>query len=130
MSEDLRRTKTVAFALIAFMLASTMPYSPVSAEVDAKCCESTEFDLYLLGSADDGTLSPFESDLDEEFEKLVTPSVQGLVEIGKWSLTWGLQGNYPDADWEFRIPYEVESAAGIQINATVGVNIGSINFLV
>tara|TARA_B100000214_G_scaffold329504_1_gene269303 strand:- start:60130 stop:62139 length:2010 start_codon:yes stop_codon:yes gene_type:complete len=128
MGDDLRRPRAVAFALIAFMLTSAIPYSQVAAEVDAKCCETTEFDLYLLGSADDGTLSPFESDLDEEFEKLVTPSVQGLVEIGKWSLTWGLQGDYPDADWEFRIPYEVEAAAGIQINATVGINIGNSYF--
>ena len=114
--------------LTAMLLLVSLPYSPVAADTDGTCCDSQEIDVYLLGSADDGSLSPFDSDLDEEFEQFVTPSIQGLVEIGTWDITWGLQGDYPDATWEFRIPYEVESAAGIQINATVGVNIGSTYF--
>ena len=114
--------------LTAMLLLDSLPYSPVAADTDGTCCDSQEIDVYLLGSADDGSLSPFDSDLDEEFEQFVTPSIQGLVEIGTWDITWGLQGDYPDATWEFRIPYEVESAAGIQINATVGVNIGSTYF--
>ncbi|MEC8938518.1 MAG: hypothetical protein VX999_01935 [Candidatus Thermoplasmatota archaeon] len=114
--------------IVALLMMVSLPYSPAAAEEDGACCESQDFELYLLGSADDGSLSPFDSDLDEEFEQFVTPSIQGLVEIGTWEITWGLLGNYPDATWEFRIPYEVESAAGIQINATVGVNIGSTYF--
>jgi len=114
--------------VVALLMLISIPYSPVAAEEDGSCCVSQDFDLFLLGSADDGSLSPFDSDLDEEFEQFVTPSIQGLVEIGTWEITWGLQGDYPDSTWEFRIPYEVESAAGIQINATVGVNIGSTYF--
>lgn len=114
--------------LTTMMLLVSLPLSPAAAEEDGACCAAQDFDVYLLGSADDGSLSPFESDLDEEHEQFVTPSIQGLVEIGSWEITWGLQGDYPESTWEFRIPYEVESAAGIQINATVGVNIGSTYF--
>ncbi len=114
--------------IVALLMLVSMPYSSIVAEQDGSCCISQEFDLFLIGSADDGSLSPFDSDLDEEFEQFVTPSIQGLVEIGTWEVDWGLQGDYSDSTWEFRIPYEVESAAGIQINATIGVNIGSTYF--
>ena len=114
--------------IVALLMLVIIPYSPVSADQDGACCSSQEFDLFLVGSADDGSLSPFDSDLDEKFEQFVTPSIQGLVEIGTWETNWGLQGDYPDSTWEFRIPYEVEAAAGIQINATIGVNIGSTYF--
>ena len=126
---NMARSQRVEVVLIlALLMLMSIPYSPVVADEDGACCPSDDFDLFLLGSADDGTLSPFESKLDEKFEKLVTPSVQGLVEIGTWEITWGLQGDYPESTWEFRIPYEVESAAGIQVNATIGVNIGSTYF--
>jgi len=114
--------------IVTLLMLVIIPYSPVSADQDGACCSSQEFDLFLVGSADDGSLSPFDSDLDEKFEQFVTPSIQGLVEIGTWETNWGLQGDYPDSTWEFRIPYEVEAAAGIQINATIGVNIGSTYF--
>ena len=117
-----------AVLIVALLMLVIIPYSPVSADQDGACCSSQEFDLFLVGSADDGSLSPFDSDLDEKFEQFVTPSIQGLVEIGTWETNWGLQGDYPDSTWEFRIPYEVEAAAGIQINATIGVNIGSTYF--
>ena len=123
-----RSQRAEVVLIIALLMLMSIPYSPVVADEDGACCPSDDFDLFLLGSADDGTLSPFESQLDEKFEKLVTPSIQGLVEIGTWEITWGLQGDYPDSTWEFRIPYEVESAAGIQVNATIGVNIGSTYF--
>ena len=114
--------------VVTLLMLVIIPYSPVSADQDGACCSSQEFDLFLVGSADDGALSPFDSDLDERFEQFVTPSIQGLVEIGTWETNWGLEGDYPDSTWEFRIPYEVEAAAGIQINATIGVNIGSTYF--
>ena len=123
-----RSQRVEVVLIIALLMLMSIPYSPVVADEDGACCPFDDFDLFLLGSADDGTLSPFESKLDEKFEKLVTPSIQGLVEIGTWEITWGLQGDYPDSTWEFRIPYEVESAAGIQVNATIGVNIGSTYF--
>ena len=117
-----------AVLIVALLMLVIMPYSPVAADQDGACCISQDFDLYLTGSADEGSLSPFDSDLDEKFEQFVTPSIQGLVEIGSWETTWGLTGDYPDSTWEFRIPYEVEAAAGIQVNATIGVNIGSTYF--
>ena len=119
------RQGSVVLALITVLLMSSVTFSPVVADVDNECCASDDFDLFLLGDPNNGVLSPFESELDEEFEKLVTPSIQGQVEIGTWSIIWGTEGNYSNSTWEFSIPYEVEAAAGIQINATVGVNIGS-----
>ncbi len=117
--------RTAVFVLVSLIILTISPYNPALAEDEGACCETEDFDLFLLGDADEGRLSPFESELDEDYEKLVTPSIQGMVEIGAWSTTWGLLGDYPDATWEFTIPYEVESAAGLQINATAGVKIGN-----
>ena len=78
--------------IVALLMLVSMPYSSIAAEQDGYCCSSQEFDLFLIGNADDGSLSPFDSDLDEEFEQFVTPSIQGLVEIGTWEIDWGLQG--------------------------------------
>ena len=66
-----------AVLIVALLMLVIIPYSPVSADQDGACCSSQEFDLFLVGSADDGSLSPFESDLDEKFEQFVTPSIQG-----------------------------------------------------
>ena len=73
-----------AVLIVALLMLVIMPYSPVVAEEDGACCISQDFDLFLTGSADEGSLSPFDSDLDEKFEQFVTPSIQGLVEIGTW----------------------------------------------
>lgn len=122
------RHQARAALLTALLLITSLPILPAAAEAEGACCEMDEFNLFLTGEAENGGLTPFEADLEEEFETFVTPSVQGLVEIGTWSVVWGLQGNYPDATWEFRIPFEVEAAAGIQINATIGVHIGGTYF--
>ena len=76
--------------IVALIMLVSMPYSPIAAEQDGSCCSSQEFDLFLIGNSDDGSLSPFDSDLDEEFEQFVTPSIQGLVEFGTWEIDWGL----------------------------------------
>ena len=57
--------------LTAMLLLVSLPYSPAAADTDGSCCASQEIDVYLIGSADDGSLSPFDSDLDEEFEQFV-----------------------------------------------------------
>ena len=58
--------------IVALLMLVSMPYSSIAAEQDGSCCSSQEFDLFLIGSADDGSLSPFDSDLDEEFDQFVT----------------------------------------------------------
>ena len=60
-----------------------------------ECCAQTEFDLFLLGDSDDGIISPFYSDLeDEPTEEIVTSSIGGEVKIGTWEVTWRSEGEY------------------------------------
>ena len=56
-----RSQRAEVVLIIALLMLMSIPYSPVVADEDGACCPSDDFDLFLLGSADDGTLSPFES---------------------------------------------------------------------
>ncbi|GIT41360.1 MAG: hypothetical protein Ct9H300mP10_03700 [Methanobacteriota archaeon] len=46
-----------ALALVTLLLAMSMSPFAVVAQDDVTCCNSTDFDLYLMGEADDGTLT-------------------------------------------------------------------------
>ena len=94
------------------------------AEDTTSCCESTNFDLFLIGESDNGRLIPFDSELDEEKSVEVTSSIFGEVEIGTWSIEWGEAGQYAAGQWTFSIPYEVVQASGLAANATVVIKIG------
>lgn len=111
--------------ILSFMFAVVI-LSPLmtQAEEVSSCCESTDFDLFLIGDADSGELSPFESDLDEEQEVEVTSSVFGEVEIGSWMVEWGEDGTYSSGTWTFSIPYEIIDSTGVSANATVVLKIG------
>ncbi|MEC7756937.1 MAG: hypothetical protein VX621_03870 [Candidatus Thermoplasmatota archaeon] len=111
--------------ILSFMFAVVI-LSPLmtQAEEASSCCESTDFDLFLIGDADSGELSPFESDLDEEQEVEVTSSVFGEVEIGSWMVEWGEDGTYSSGTWTFSIPYEIIDSTGVSANATVVLKIG------
>ena len=111
--------------ILSFMFAVVI-LSPLmtQAEETSSCCESTDFDLFLIGDADSGELSPFESDLDEEHEVEVTSSVFGEVEIGSWMVEWGEDGTYSSGTWTFSIPYEIIDSTGVSANATVVLKIG------
>ncbi len=111
--------------ILSFMFAVVI-LSPLmtQAEEASSCCESTDFDLFLIGDADSGELSPFESDLDEEHEVEVTSSVFGEVEIGSWMVEWGEDGTYSSGTWTFSIPYEIIDSTGVSANATVVLKIG------
>jgi hypothetical protein len=100
--------------------------SPLSMEAEEinSCCVTQDFDLYLIGDSDEGELTPFDSDLDEEKSVLVTPSIAGEVNIGTWGVTWGLDGEYSAGTWSFSIPYEVVDATGVTTNATVLIKVG------
>lgn len=117
-----------ALALVALMLAMSMSPMTVVAQDEVTCCNSTDFNLYLMGEADVGTLSPFEGDLEEDVDDsestLVTPSILGEINIGTWDVVWGIEGSYPNASWDFWIPYDVEGAVGVTINSTLEVKIG------
>lgn len=111
--------------ILSFMFAVVI-LSPLitQAEESSSCCESTNLDLFLIGDADSGELSPFESDLDEEHEVEVTSSVFGEVEIGSWMVEWGEDGTYSSGTWTFSIPYEIIDSTGVSANATVVLKIG------
>jgi len=98
------------------------PISNVSSQ-EASCCTDDSFELFLIGDADSGGLTPFESEMDETESKLVNQVLQP-VEVGSWEVPWGIDGDYPADTWDFNIHYEVQGAVGVNINMTVEVRIG------
>lgn len=93
------------------------------------CCDASEVELYLLGNDANKKLTPFASELAEEAQSLsLETSISSQESLGRWVLpdTWG--GVIPTSTWEFQMNYEVTNAAGVQINATATVNIGSKSF--
>jgi len=103
---------------------STPTYAQSSDNENTSCCSDTGFDLFLLDESSDGKLSPFENELSDEQEATVTAWQQGEVEVGSWETIWGTEGDYPADTWVFTIPYLVEGAAGVTINATLDIRIG------
>ena len=120
-----------ALALVTLLLAMSMSPYAVSGQVnpteDVTCCNSTDFNLYLMGEAGDGTLTPFDENLasaeSDSQSTLATPSFSE-TNIGTWGVVWGTEGDYQNSTWEFSIPYEVESAVGVTINSTLEIRIG------
>lgn len=112
----------VGLLLVSFLSAPT--YAQSSDNDNTSCCSDTGFDLFLLDESSDGKLSPFENELSDEQEATVTAWQQGEVEVGSWETIWGTEGDYPADTWVFTIPYLVEGAAGVTINATLDIRIG------
>lgn len=120
-----------ALALVTLLLAMSMSPYAVSGQVnpteDVTCCNSTDFNLYLMGESGDGTLTPFDENLEsaesDSQSTLATPSFSE-TNIGTWGVVWGTEGDYQNSTWEFSIPYEVESAVGVTINSTLEIRIG------
>ena len=115
------------FAVIFSSMMVMVVFSPIiaNAEESNNCCESPdEFDLFLIGDADNGQLTPFTSELEEEKSMEVTSSVFGEVEIGTWMIEWGESGDYSSGTWTFTIPYQVEDSTGVSANTTVVVKVG------
>ena len=118
----LRAFTIVGLLLISFL--STPTYAQSSDNENTSCCSDIGFDLFLLDESSDGKLSPFENELSDEQEATVTAWQQGEVEVGTWETIWGTEGDYPADTWVFIIPYLVEGAAGVTINATLDIRIG------
>ncbi|MBC64917.1 MAG: hypothetical protein CMB15_04740 [Euryarchaeota archaeon] len=112
----------VGLLLVSFF--STSVYSQDAGSENTSCCSDTSFDLFLLDESSNGKLSPFENELSDEEEATVTAWQQGEVEVGTWETIWGSEGDYPAETWTFIIPYLVEGAAGVTINATLDIRIG------
>ena len=113
-----------AGAMVALLVVIVLSPLSMQAEEINSCCVTQDFDLYLIGDPDEGELTPFDSELDEEKSVLVTPSIAGEVNIGAWGVTWGLDGEYSAGTWSFSIPYEVVDATGVTTNATVLIKVG------
>ena len=117
-----RSLTIVGLLLLSFCTAPA--YAQDAVGDDISCCSDTSFDLFLLDESSNGKLSPFENELSDEQEATVTAWQQGEVEVGSWETIWGTEGDYPAETWTFTIPYLVEGAAGVTINATLDIRIG------
>ena len=101
----------------------------VSSEDALVCCDAAPVELYLIGSDSNKRLTPFAADLGEEPQSVgVETSISSQESIGRWLLpnTWA--GDVPSSTWTFSINYEVSNAAGVRINATATVSVGSKSF--
>jgi len=117
-----RSLSIVGLLLVSFFTAPA--YAQDTGSENTSCCSDTSFDLFLLDESSNGKLSPFENELSDEQEATVTAWQQGEVEVGTWEIIWGTEGDYPTETWTFTIPYLVEGAAGVTINATLDIRIG------
>ncbi|MBT3772656.1 MAG: hypothetical protein HOE92_05300 [Euryarchaeota archaeon] len=124
------RTGGIILCLVMLITIASPLISPVSADGEnlTVCCDSSEFDYLFIGSGGNPTLTPFDSDLGEEESVVVETSIAQATAIQTWSHTPGWGGQYDSSTWDFTIPYIVENAAGVQVNATVIVKIGSLTY--
>ena len=121
--------------LLTFVLMLTV-MSPFLSHVEAAssddtlvCCDAAPVELFLIGSESNKRLTPFVADLAEDPQSVgVETSISSQESIGRWLLpnTWA--GTVPSSTWAFSINYEVANAAGVQLNATVTVSVGSKSF--
>ena len=87
------RVGTLGIVLALMMVSVTIPVSSNASE-SSSCCPSQDFELFIIGDPDNGQLTPFEADLEEEKSAELTSSIFGEVEVGTWRLTWGADGEY------------------------------------
>ena len=121
--------------MLIFLASMAAPFSvnyigDASAEDTLVCCDTAAVDLYLLGSASAGTLSPFSQDLsaDTSSSATIAGSVTSEESVGKWVLPNVWPGTVPANTWKVSIEYELTNAASAQINATASLKIGSQTF--
>ena len=121
------------FLCAIFLVTFASPFiatSQAAASEDVLvCCDAAPVELYLIGSDSNKRLTPFVAELAEEPQSVsVETSISSQETIGRWLLpnTWG--GDVPSSTWTFSMNYEVANAAGVQINATATVSVGSKSF--
>jgi hypothetical protein len=111
--------------LCAIILLSCIPVYEVEAESVEVCCDSSPIELFLIGPAASGGMTPFVSELTSGSEEaFISDAITQEKEIATWSINPAWTGSYPESTWEFSIDYEVENAGGAQINATIRIDIG------
>ena len=110
--------------LCAILLLASLPVNNTSADSVEVCCDSGPIELFLLGPAGSGTMSPFDVELETDSQEVViSDAITQGQEIATWRINPAWTGSYPSSTWEFEINYEVENAGGAQINASVTVEI-------
>ncbi len=110
----------ICILILATVMSSTQQFvTPVQAT--GECCDSQSVELFLVGAND---LSPFDNDRGDLQSKPISSSIPSEESIGTWAFQPGYHGDYSATTWVFSIHYEVENAAGVQLNGTVQVDIG------
>ena len=116
--------------LCAIILLSCIPVYEVEAESVKVCCDSSPIELFLIGAAASGSMTPFESELTSGSEEaIITDAIAQQEEIATWSINPAWSGSYPSSSWDFSIDYEVANAGGAQINASITIDIGGDTFV-
>ena len=126
----MRQALLLTFVLVLTVASPFLTHAEASGSEDTLvCCDAAPVELYLIGSDANKRLTPFLADLAEEPQSVsVETSITSQETIGRWLLpnTWA--GTVPSSTWAFSINYEVANAAGVQLNATVTVSVGSKSF--
>ena len=128
--------RKMRLALFLSVLLTATILLPVISQVSADssdevmvCCDASPVELYLLGSDSQRKLTPFISELGEESQSItLETSVSSQESLGRWMMPDLWEGEIPSSTWTFSIAYTVANAAGVQVNATATVNIGSKSF--
>jgi len=126
----MRQAFFLTFVLMVTVMSPLLsPVEAAGGEDTLVCCDAAPVDLYLIGSESNKRLTPFVAELSEDPQSVsVETSISSQESIGRWLLpnTWA--GTVPSSTWTFSINYEVANAAGVQINATATVSVGSKSF--
>ena len=119
--------KRASIILLILMISSiglpTSNLGVVSSEV--VCCDSIQYNLMLTGSSSNGQLSPFESSLGNEQKSEVGSAITQSTEVGRWTGQTNFGGEYPSHTATFVLPYRINDGAGVTINASVELRLGS-----
>ncbi|MBJ23747.1 MAG: hypothetical protein CMB64_03670 [Euryarchaeota archaeon] len=119
--------KRISVILLILMVSSTiLPSSYIqTTSAEVVCCESIQYDLMFSGSSSNGLLSPFDSTLGTEQSAEVTSAITQTQEVARWSGQTNFGGEYPSHTATFTLPYRINDGAGVTINASIELRIGS-----
>ncbi len=115
-------------AILLLLMVSPILIPPTNlgiASSEIVCCESIQYDLIFSGSSSNGMLSPFESSLGTEQNSEVGSAITQATEVARWSGQTNYGGSYPSHTASFILPYRINDGAGVTINASVELRIGS-----
>ena len=118
-----RMSSILLVLMVSSILLPASNFGIASSEV--VCCDSIQYNLMFSGSSSNGLLSPFESSLGSEQKSEVGSAITQSTEVGRWSGQTNFGGEYPSHTATFILPYRINDGAGVTINATVELRLGS-----